>query len=474
MRPRFALPAALVSASLALGACSLAQVQSTLSAGARFLDDPIVREILDKVVLPLLPLDSKELRPLLDKAYTAAEVVKAYQATFGAKVGDLPTTDLVKQISLQGATQFGILTETRVGLGAMPSGTALERLIGLILVLFELKGKGQAVEPTQVLTPIYGSSSQTTPTPAPSPGATAAPTPTPAPGAPCGAAAGQVDLRCRFGAVRSQGPRGTCNLFAFAQLMDYQYPDRGQHSPEFLDWIYNHQFRARASDQKKHLWNVDEGTYTDVISALVTPQGNPVPNDFMPYIPPAQGAVLESEAPYQRDLESSPTSASPESVAPRRLGADLAGRLRSGAALRTDLLQTYALKLDVNTLEKALDEGNPIRMSYPVRERDWQTPALRQRSFRLAELPSGRSAADNYGYHAVLLVGYRRDGSAPGGGWFLLRNSWGDDWGDGGYAWVSYQLTLDYAHEPLIARKVDAANTTTFSTAPLPDVAPRR
>lgn len=45
--------------------------------------------------------------------------------------------------------------------------------------------------------------------------------------------------------------------------------------------------------------------------------------------------------------------------------------------------------------------------------------------------------ADVFDGHCVALVGYRDVG---GGGAFLFRNSWGDDWADGGYAWMPYEL----------------------------------
>jgi C1A family cysteine protease len=35
-----------------------------------------------------------------------------------------------------------------------------------------------------------------------------------------------------------------------------------------------------------------------------------------------------------------------------------------------------------------------------------------------------------YGGHAVAIVGYDKD-------WFLIRNSWGEDWGEKGFVYVS-------------------------------------
>jgi C1A family cysteine protease len=45
---------------------------------------------------------------------------------------------------------------------------------------------------------------------------------------------------------------------------------------------------------------------------------------------------------------------------------------------------------------------------------------------------------DVLGSHGVLLVGYRNSQRA-----WLVRNSWGTGWGDGGYAWLDYDYVLD-------------------------------
>jgi C1A family cysteine protease len=42
------------------------------------------------------------------------------------------------------------------------------------------------------------------------------------------------------------------------------------------------------------------------------------------------------------------------------------------------------------------------------------------------------------GGHAVLLVGYHDDPAEEGGGYFITKNSWGDDWGESGYFRIAY------------------------------------
>ena len=42
------------------------------------------------------------------------------------------------------------------------------------------------------------------------------------------------------------------------------------------------------------------------------------------------------------------------------------------------------------------------------------------------------------GGHAVLIVGYRDDPLVDGGGYFIVKNSWGLDWGEDGYFNIAY------------------------------------
>jgi hypothetical protein len=49
--------------------------------------------------------------------------------------------------------------------------------------------------------------------------------------------------------------------------------------------------------------------------------------------------------------------------------------------------------------------------------------------------PSGGAAV---GGHAALVVGYADYAEVPGGGFLVLKNSWGRDWGDGGYGYLPF------------------------------------
>jgi len=51
-------------------------------------------------------------------------------------------------------------------------------------------------------------------------------------------------------------------------------------------------------------------------------------------------------------------------------------------------------------------------------------------------MPSPGDKAE--GGHAVLLCGYKDETKN-----FLVRNSWGEDWGSGGYFWMPYEYVTD-------------------------------
>ena len=69
---------------------------------------------------------------------------------------------------------------------------------------------------------------------------------------------------------------------------------------------------------------------------------------------------------------------------------------------------------------------------------------IRLSSAFLAPLPDNNSipgAGSSFGGHAVLVVGLGRD--AANEQYFLIRNSWGQTWGERGYAWLAADYLLD-------------------------------
>ena len=80
----------------------------------------------------------------------------------------------------------------------------------------------------------------------------------------------------------------------------------------------------------------------------------------------------------------------------------------------------------VPPVKKSLSEGKPVIIGM-------NTPASFNNArdiWRPTENPNG-----NYGGHAMCVVGY--DDNKYGGA-FEIQNSWGTEWGNGGYIWISY------------------------------------
>ncbi|PDW03723.1 C1 family peptidase [Candidatus Viridilinea mediisalina] len=96
---------------------------------------------------------------------------------------------------------------------------------------------------------------------------------------------------------------------------------------------------------------------------------------------------------------------------------------------------------NINVLKDVIAKGWPILVGLDIREHwedSWQATHLGR--LRPA-LPGERDR----GGHALCLLGYRNDPSAPGGGYFIARNSWGATWANGnsdgpGLCHVPYRL----------------------------------
>jgi hypothetical protein len=80
---------------------------------------------------------------------------------------------------------------------------------------------------------------------------------------------------------------------------------------------------------------------------------------------------------------------------------------------------------DVNAIKAALASGCTCEFSIPVWNSWYQSAATRNTGRITMKLPGDTQA----GGHAMCFIGYQDDESAPGGGFFILRNSWGTGWG---------------------------------------------
>ncbi len=79
---------------------------------------------------------------------------------------------------------------------------------------------------------------------------------------------------------------------------------------------------------------------------------------------------------------------------------------------------------DIDSMKAALLQGKPVLITIPMFDSWYRSSATRQYGKINLPLPEEKEV----GAHAMILIGYVDDDTAPGGGYFILRNSW-KPWG---------------------------------------------
>jgi hypothetical protein len=200
-----------------------------------------------------------------------------------------------------------------------------------------------------------------------------------------------VNLVKKMSPIRNQGNRGTCVAFCLTSIHEYcDRADTADYSERFL------YFAAKAVDGHPG----DCGTTQQAASGVLESQGQ-CTEKIWPYNPTASC----------NDHGTPPASAATD-------------------ARRHTLGLTALNPHDVIAIKAALAAGRPAGISIPVYNSWYQSPVT-ERTGRIT-LPIG--GEQDVGGHCMCVVGYQDDGpttvtATPGGGFFILRNSWSEQWG---------------------------------------------
>jgi len=92
-------------------------------------------------------------------------------------------------------------------------------------------------------------------------------------------------------------------------------------------------------------------------------------------------------------------------------------------------LPAKLLEVTIDDLKKVLSAGCPVQVSMDTGPNF--SDLGRDGVFSAAEEPSGK-----HGCHAMLIVGYV-------GNYYIVKNSWGVDWGDKGYCYIPHKVLLE-------------------------------
>lgn len=237
-----------------------------------------------------------------------------------------------------------------------------------------------------------------------------------------------VRLMENLGPVKHQGERGTCVAFASVGLREFLAKDGVSLSEQFLYWAC-----------KELDGSSDAGTYVRTAMTALASYGtctsakwpyNPVQSKNEGQGPPTDGAVEEA-ASY---------------------------KMAHTRTVEPNLVQQY---------KHILAGGGDAKQSMPVVLatlvfNSWYMSAETHRTGKITmPLPGERPLE---GGHAWCVVGYVDDESVPGGGYFILRNSWGKDWAvdspeAGGHALMPYEYVTRCGIEAFTGQRVAMEET---------------
>lgn len=204
-----------------------------------------------------------------------------------------------------------------------------------------------------------------------------------------------VDLRNNFPAVRDQGNRGTCTAFAVTACHEHH---------RNLDTILSEEFLFSCA---KHLDGNYDANGTSIPSAFKAIQ------NF--------GHTKSSLLPYD-----------PNSTFPFKF-TDIEPHVMLDAAERKFSLYN-CIDIDVKEIEDQLHMERPVITGVAVQPTFWWPEEN-----VYIDVPQIES---HEGLHAIVIMGYgQRD---DGKNFFIIRNSWGPEWGDNGYAYISYDYFNKY------------------------------
>ncbi len=236
---------------------------------------------------------------------------------------------------------------------------------------------------------------------------------------------GEVDLRPKFFelelGVKSQGRRPSCAIFAVVSALEFQNAELAGHaekfSEEYLSWAVRktvQRLPAPGAAATEGGEDNDEGfALSEVVAALR-----------------AYGIPLQASMPNTFGSKISAITEPPPAVV---------AEARSHQRVFIELLPGRDAGTRLNNIIQALNLGIPVPVGLA-----WPN----YRSMRGGYLDR-QKPQDGIG-HAVTLVGYKSATGRIEDAVFIFKNSYGPDWGQGGYGTVTYTYLSNNLHDAIL------------------------
>jgi len=199
-----------------------------------------------------------------------------------------------------------------------------------------------------------------------------------------------VDLRPLFPNVKNQGHQGACTAFSLVSVFEYFLMRLSGGAYIDLSEAFSY-FNSRKQAGNTE---IDDGAnFNDVLKAA---------KDY--------GLCLESLCPYDENIYNE--APSDESY-------------KDG--LSRCITEAKNIQIDINHIKSALSKGLPVVVSV----KSFGAMQKMANGFVCYDVMDSDAKSDSY--HAMVICGY-----SDKEGYFVVRNSWGQDFGDNGYCYIPY------------------------------------
>lgn len=206
-----------------------------------------------------------------------------------------------------------------------------------------------------------------------------------------------VDLRKYATPVGDQGQTSRCSAFAWTHALEMAHNILGNKIPRLAPSYTMQEFQKMQGDYKDHKYAYMGGDGT--VSG------------------PDPGKTITKLGTCRQELWPD------DKAEPKKPDAELEQDARSHA------LEAKTLPIAIDDVKKVLSSGYPVHVA--MNTGDSFSDVGRDGVFNAAEKPHGQ-----HGRHAMLLTGYM-------GNYYIIKNSWGTDWGDKGYCYVPKKVLVD-------------------------------